>query len=207
MNAQVTYSEACERNKQPILDALTGVLPTRGRVLEIGSGTGQHVVHFAHRLDGLEWQPTDRSEHLSALRARLKTEGRPNIRPVRELDVTGAWPDESFDVVYSANTAHIMSWPEVVAMFAGVAQVLTRAGLFCLYGPFHENGQATSPGNAAFDRQLRQQDPSMGVRDLADLEALAADHGLVLRTRFPMPANNQLLVFSFSRDGERERNA
>lgn len=196
MNASLVFSEACERNKQPILEALRAVLPARGCVLEIGSGTGQHVVHFARFLPGLDWQPSDRPDGLPDLRRRLRAEGGQNIRPPLELDVGGIWPAGPFEAAYSANTAHIMSWPEVCQMFAGVGRVLVPAGVFCLYGPFNEIGAFTAPSNAAFDRQLRQQDPSMGLRDVAELETLARDQQMALAKRFEMPANNQLLVFS-----------
>ncbi len=196
MNQPMPFSEACERNREPILAVLAEVLPARGRVLEIGSCTGQHVVHFARSLPGVQWQPTDRSEYLQGLANRLEAEGGPNVLPPLELDVAGTWPQGPFEAVYSANTAHIMSWPEVKCMFEGVARVLSSGGVFCLYGPFNENGAATAPSNAAFDRQLRRRDPAMGLRDLADLETLGRELQLSLQQRFAMPANNQILVFA-----------
>lgn len=195
MNAGLPFAAACERNKQPIFEVLKQLLPPGGHVLEIGSCTGQHLVFFADRLPGLIWQPSDCLEHLEGLAARIRQEGSPNILPVIELDVFGPWPDRAFDAVYSSNTAHIMSWEAVCAMFAGVADVLCSSGTFLLYGPFNESGRFTAPSNEAFDRDLRGRDPVMGLRDIAVLDSLSQDHQMALADRFQMPANNQLLVF------------
>jgi len=189
------FSEACERNKEPILEVLRPLLPERGHLLEIGSGTGQHVVHFAPHCPTLTWQPTERREHLPGLNARIRLEGQANILPAIELDVAGPWPDRCFAAVYSANTAHIMSWIAVCAMFAGVGRRLVPQGVFCLYGPFKEAGSHTAPSNAEFDRQLQARDPVMGLRDIEALEELARTSGLQLEQRRELPANNQLLVF------------
>lgn len=190
------FAEACERNKSPILDVLLPRLPGRGIVLEIGSGTGQHVVFFAPRFPGLSWQPSDRRESLVGLNTRIRAEGAPNVLPAIELDVGGAWPDRRFASVFSANTAHIMGWPAVCDMFAGVAPRLEHGGAFLLYGPFNVGGRPTSASNADFDRQLRARDPDMGLRDTEALDALARQHGLSLKERIGMPANNQVLVFA-----------
>jgi len=189
------FAEACERNKAPILKALEAVLPTHGRILEIGSGTGQHVVYFAGRLPGWTWQPSERPENLPGLAARIEAEGGANILPAVELDVTGDWPNDVFDAVYSSNTSHIMGWEKVQSMLRGVGEHLACDGLFLLYGPFSEAGLHTAPGNAAFDRQLRGRDPRMGLRDVEALESEGLRHQMVLERRFPMPANNQLLLF------------
>jgi hypothetical protein len=195
MSPALPFSEACERNKAPILSALLPLLPARGHLLEIGSGTGQHVVHFAPHWPRLSWQPTERREHLAELNARIRLEGRDNILPAIELDVQAAWPDRSFVAAYSANTAHIMHWTEVCAMFAGVGRRLFPGGLFCLYGPFRLGDRHTAPSNAEFDRQLQARDPAMGVRDVEALEALGRRSGLLLDARCELPTNNQLLVF------------
>ena len=189
------FAPACERNKQAIWEVLEQVLPASGTVLEIGSGTGQHVVHFAAQSPELQWQPSDRREYLPGLRLRLQHEGGSNILPPVMLDVLENWPEQVFDAVYSANTAHIMGWPAVCAMFQGVARRLIKGGVFCLYGPFNENGAFTAPSNAAFDAQLKSQDPEMGLRDIEALESLALEQHISLERRFQMPANNQLLVF------------
>lgn len=195
MSVQLPYAEACERNKAPILEALLPRLPGRGVVLEIGSGSGQHVVHFAPCFAGLSWQPSDRREHLSGLNARIRAEGGPKVLPAIELDVLGPWPDRVFAAAYSANTAHIMSWPAVCAMFAGVGRRLAPGGPFCLYGPFNVDGAFTAASNEAFDRQLRARDPQMGLRDTGALDSLAREYHMSLEERVALPANNQLLVF------------
>jgi SAM-dependent methyltransferase len=200
MNAGLPFAEACERNKAPIAEALEEVLPKTGRILEIGSGTGQHVVYFAHRMPGWTWQPSDRVENLPGLAARVDAEGGGNVLAPLEFDVMRNRPPGTYDAVYSSNTAHIMHWDAVQAMFRSVGACLAARGVFCLYGPFNVGGRYTAPGNADFDCHLRAQDPGMGLRDLADLEALAKDHGLNLERRLSMPANNQVLVFR--RSGE-----
>ena len=192
----IPFSAASERNKAPILEVLKSVLPHAGVVLEIGSGTGQHVVHFANHLPHLQWQPADRADYLPDLRRRLSMEGGANIRGAIELDVLAEWPEKVFDAVYSANTAHIMGWPAVCAMFAGVSTHLVDGGVFCLYGPFNEGGKFTAPSNEAFDARLKREDPAMGLRDVDALETLARSHHLSLTRRFPMPANNQVLLFT-----------
>lgn len=189
------FSDACERNKQPILVVLEQMLPERGRILEIGSGTGQHVVFFAGALPGTTWQPTDRRENLQGLSRRISLQGGSNILDVLELDVNDRWPGQEFDAVYSSNTAHIMDWSSVCAMFAGTGSILSAKGVFCLYGPFNEQGRHTSASNEEFDRSLRLRDPAMGIRNLDDLETLAGRHKMVLAQQFRLPANNSLLVF------------
>jgi len=189
------FSEAAERNKSPIFRELTRFLPSRGHVLEIGSGTGQHVVHFARANPNLTWQPTEQREHLQGLNARIRLEGSPNVLPAVELDVCAAWPDRDFVAAYSSNTAHIMPWVSVRAMFAGVGARLVPDAYFILYGPFNVDGRYTAASNEEFDRQLRGRDPAMGLRDVGALAALADQQQLRLVERIPLPANNQLLVF------------
>jgi len=188
-------SDAAERNKGPILQELMSLLPNRGHVLEIGSGTGQHVVHFAPAWPRLTWQPTERREHLGGLNARVRLEGPTNVLPAIELDVMAAWPDRDFVAAFSSNTAHIMPWEAVCAMFAGIAPRLAAQGAFCLYGPFNVGGSYTAASNEAFDRDLRNRDPAMGLRDIEALADLAGKNGMVLLERRQLPANNQLLVF------------
>ena len=193
--SKLPFAEACERNKRPILEALREVFPNEGRVLEIGSCTGQHLVFFARSFPELTWQPSDRAEHLEGLAARIAAEGGPNILSAMELDALGAWPDTLFDAVYSSNTAHIMSWEMVCGMFAGTGRVLRPGGVFCLYGPFNENGRFTAPSNEEFDRGLRVRDASMGIRSREALDSLARRHQMDLVRQFRLPANNSLLVF------------
>ncbi|WP_166263437.1 DUF938 domain-containing protein [Marinobacter caseinilyticus] len=189
-------SQACENNKQPILDRLQGLLTKPGRVLEIGTGTGQHAVYFATALPYLIWQPSDHPDNVATCHPWLEEARRPNIAQPLALDVRQTpWPLTRADAVFSANTAHIMSWPCVEAMFAGVARLLIVDQPFCLYGPFKYHGQFTSDSNAAFDRHLRAQDPAMGIRDMDDVQDLATDVGLRLAEDIAMPANNRLLVW------------
>jgi hypothetical protein len=125
----------------------------------------------------------------------VKQEGSPNILPPIKLDVLEQWPGGGFDAAYSANTAHIMGWDAVCAVFAGLGAHLAPGGLFCLYGPFNQDGRFTADSNREFDRHLRSSDPQMGLRDLEALESLANNSKMVLQKQFPMPANNQILVF------------
>lgn len=196
---ELPFSAACERNKEPILGVLQQVFPERGRVLEIGSCTGQHVVEFARAFPGLTWQPTDQKEYLDGLSLRIQQQAGANVLQPVELDVTRTWPGVQYDAIYSSNTAHIMDWPSVCAMFAGIETVLLPAGVFCLYGPFNEAGRFTSSSNEQFDRDLRQRDPGMGIRDVEALESLGRRHQMKLRQQFRLPANNSLLVFHKNR--------
>lgn len=191
------YSEACERNRGPILDVLRVHLAQARSVLEIGSGTGQHAVHFAAALPHLTWQTSDLAANHPGIHAWVAEAGLPNLLPPLTLDVgAGTWScDTRYDAVFSANTCHIMSWEEVRAMFAGVAGVLAAGGRLCIYGPFNYGGAFTSDSNAAFDAMLRAQAPHMGLRDFEAMDALALQHGLTLERDHPMPANNRLLVW------------
>lgn len=195
MEHKLPFAPACERNKQPILEVLQRVLPTAGLVLEIGSGTGQHVVHFSEHLPDLQWQPSEQAENLAGLQRRLDLQAGANVLPAIQLDVAAAWPELDVVAIISANTAHIMSWLEVVCMFDGVAGLLKPAGVFSLYGPFNVNGEFTSASNQQFDQQLRSQKPAMGLRDVVELEKLAQQRQMYLEQRIAMPANNQVLVF------------
>jgi SAM-dependent methyltransferase len=191
------FSEACERNKGPILEVLRTAFADRRRVTEIGAGTGQHAVHFAQHLPHLDWQPTDRAEYLPGLAARIAAEGPPNLLPPLDLDVLRSpWPAVPADAVFSANTLHIMSWTAVEALFAGMDRLLPTGGVLAIYGPFRYGGRFTTESNAAFDRMLRERDPVSAVRDFEAVDALAAAAGLRLCADHPMPANNQLLVWN-----------
>ncbi len=190
------WSASAERNRRPILDELKHLLPAGGTVLEIGSGTGQHAAFFSRQLPGLVWQPSDRGENLPTLEASVSSEHRPNLRSPLKLDVVSdPWPAGEFVAIYSANTAHIMSWEAVEAMFAGVGACLAKDKVFCLYGPFNINGQFTSDGNRRFDARLRAEDAQMGIRDLEAIESLANRQQLELQQQLAMPANNFILVF------------
>jgi cyclopropane fatty-acyl-phospholipid synthase-like methyltransferase len=190
------FSEACERNKAPILDVLRSAFADRRQVLEIGSGTGQHAVHFAAHLGHLIWHPTEQLKYLPDLAARIKLEGSANLRPPTVLDVKQAvWPLRSADAAFTANTLHIMSWAEVLDLFVRLDAILAADGVLCIYGPFRYQGRYTADSNRDFDRMLQERDPLSGLRDIAAVTALAAQIGLSLKLDHGLPANNRLLEF------------
>jgi SAM-dependent methyltransferase len=189
-------SEACERNKEPILGVLRESLARSVQVLEIGSGTGQHAVHFARHLTHLTWHATEQLRYLPDLAARIEREGTRNLRAPTVLDVRqSVWPLRAADAVFTANTLHIMSWPEVEALFRGVGNILAPAGVLCVYGPFRYDGRYTSDSNREFDAMLRERDPLSGLRDVQALVELAGPLGLALVSDHDLPAFNRLLVF------------
>ncbi len=196
------FSEACERNKGPLLAVLERWLPRPARVLEVGSGTGQHAVHFTQQLDRLSWQPTELAANVGLLQARVDSEGQAQpaagsqLHDAAALDVSrGSWPDGPYDAVFSANTAHIMPAASVPHLLAGAARVLRAGGLLLLYGPFSDAGEHTAPSNEAFDSHLRSIDPAMGVRDADWITELAAGLQLQPLADVVMPANNRTLIF------------
>ena len=189
------YAESCDQNKAPILAVLRRLFADTNSVLEIGSGTGQHAVHFAGAMPHLVWQTSDRRESHPGILAWLTEAALPNTREPIDLDVCGPWPRQQFDGVFSANTVHIMSWAEVERCFEGVGQVLSAGGCFALYGPFNYNGQYTSDSNRRFDGWLKQRDPLSGIRDFNDLNLLAEAQGLVFMEDIEMPVNNRILVW------------
>lgn len=190
------FSPACERNREPILAVLRNVFADRQRVLEIGSGTGQHAVHFAAALPQLVWQTSDRAEHLTGIRAWLDEAGLANTPPPVTLDVgDDAWALTDFDAAFSANTLHIMAWSEVQAMFRQLARLLSPGAVLAIYGPFNRDGRYSSASNAEFDASLKHRAPHMGIRDLADVDALAATCGFQRIADHAMPANNGLVVW------------
>jgi SAM-dependent methyltransferase len=190
------FSAACERNKDPILEVLRLRFADRTQVLEIGSGTGQHAVYFARQLSHLAWHPTEQLAYLTDLTERVKTEGPANLRAPTVLDVRQAvWPVRGADAIFTANTLHIMSWPEVMALFKGIATVLAPGGVLCIYGPFRYAGRYTSESNEEFDRMLQERDPESGLRDIETVRLLADQYGLHLDADLDLPANNRLLAF------------
>jgi cyclopropane fatty-acyl-phospholipid synthase-like methyltransferase len=190
------FSQSSEENKEPILAVLREAFVAQRRVLEIGSGTGQHAVYFARQLPHLFWQPSELAENLPGIHAWLAEAGLPNVATPLLLDVERQpWPDSAADAVFSANTVHIISWPQVEALFAGIGALLPAGGVFALYGPFNYDGRFTSDSNARFDQWLKARDPLSGVRDFEAVDALARAAGMTLTRDYTMPANNRTLVW------------
>ena len=189
------YSAACDRNRDPILGVLREHFADRQRVLEIGSGTGQHAVHFAAALPHLQWQTSDRIEHHAGIHAWLDEAQLPNVLPPLVLDVNGAWPQQKFDAVFSANTLHIMSWPGVQTLFARLPQVMSPGARLVIYGPFNYGGEFTSDSNVNFEQALKSCGSHMGIRDFEAVDALAQNIGLSLLKDHEMPANNRCLIW------------
>lgn len=206
---ELPYSPAADRNKQPILDALTHILGERGTALEIASGTGQHAAWFAASMPPWTWQPTDADPRtLPALASRVAEAALPNLRPPLLLDVMSPrWPsqgsafaegeEEKFDAIYCANMLHIAPWATCAALMQGAVRHLRSSGLLITYGPYFEDGVPTAPSNTAFDQDLRARNSAWGIRRLEDVAAEARRAGLALRERHAMPANNLMLVFGF----------
>ena len=190
------YAESCDQNRDPILEQLRPLLAAASTVLEIGSGTGQHAVYFSTHLPHLHWQPSDRGENLPGIRLWCAEVGLANLKAPLELDVSRQpWPAIEADAVFSANTAHIMAWPQVEAMMDGIGKLLPDGGLFLLYGPFNYNGRYTSESNRRFDGWLKERDPLSGVRDFESLDELAGQAGMRLQDDIAMPANNRILCW------------
>lgn len=190
------YSEACERNQGVILEKILPILSHVNSVFEIGSGTGQHAVYFAKHLPHLTWQTSDRDENHVGINAWINDAKLNNIHAPIKLDVlSDRFPEQNFDAAFSANTAHIMPWNAVEAMFSGVAKILADQGVFILYGPFNYGGQYTSESNQQFDYILKTRAKHQGIRDFETINQLAETHQLNLKNDFSMPANNKLLVW------------
>jgi len=209
------FAESCVQNRDPILAVLREVFADRRRVLEIGSGTGQHAVYFGAELPHLVWQTADVPQQHPGIRQWLDEAALPNVLPPIALDVSQtAWRNGRYDAVFSANTLHIMGWPEVERFFEGVGEVLRKGrcaaagrpsaypsrvlepgGVLAVYGPFNYNGAYTAESNARFDAWLKARDPASGVRDFEAVDALARAQGLVLQRDIAMPANNRTLVW------------
>jgi cyclopropane fatty-acyl-phospholipid synthase-like methyltransferase len=189
------FSQACENNKDAILQVIQTVFSQPTAVWEIGSGTGQHACYFARHLPHLEWQPTDRQENIPGIRLWQEDAQLANLTPPLTLDVTDAvWPCKAVDALFTANTLHIMSWEEVQSFFDRLAVHLNAKALVCIYGPFNYNGAYTSNSNAHFDQWLKSQNTLSGIKNFEDIVFLATAMGFSLLNDFTMPANNRLLV-------------
>ncbi|MBF0658175.1 DUF938 domain-containing protein [Psychrobacter sp. NG25] len=199
--AALPFSQACENNKQPILEVLQTELQGFNYVLEIGSGTGQHSVHFAPNLPELQWQTSDVISNHRHIIAWHHAYPAPNLYAPLAFDLsTDAVPvnsqlNLSYDAMFTANTLHIISWALVERLFALAGDALPTDGKLIVYGPFNEEGKYTSEGNQRFDAMLRAGNPDSGIRHKEDIVSLASEHHLQLNNTYAMPANNQLLVF------------
>jgi len=190
------FSEYAERNGGPILDVLRVEFSMCTTILEVGSGTGQHAVRFAEAIPQLCWQTSDVDENCNGIGAWVGESKLANLLPPLSLDVlTADVPDVSYDGAFSANTAHIMSVEAVANMFALVGNALADEGVFCLYGPFRQDGEFNTASNAAFDESLRSRNPDMGIRDIESLDTLGRQHGLSRTRLYAMPANNHIAVW------------
>ena len=191
------FAPAAERNRDAIAAVLQRVLPARGRVLEVASGSGQHASYFGGLFPHLEWQPSDADPSaLASIAAWSQEAGLDNVAPPLSLDVTRApWPVDRADAILNCNMVHIAPWRACQGLMAGAGRLLPPGGVLLLYGPFFIQGRDTAPSNIAFDRSLRARDPEWGVRQLHEVEAEAGAHGLVREDVHDMPANNVAVVF------------
>ena len=197
LNILGRVSPSAERNKQPILDVLQRVLPEKGLVIEIASGTGQHVMHFARALPGLTWQPSDPDPGaVESIRRWLRHEDLSNVREPLEFDVRlPVWPVVGADALLCINMIHISPWEAGLSLIQGAARLLDAGGVFFLYGPYRRVGRHTGPGNEAFDADLRARNATWGVRDLEEVTREAGKAGFALEEVISMPADNLSLVF------------
>ena len=190
------FSESCIQNQSEICDVLCSLLSTKKHVLEIGSGTGQHAIHFAERLPHLIWQTSDQEQYHQGIQLWLNEAELKNTRSPISLNVSQEkWPELSIDAVFSANAVHIMSWENVIDYFNSASNLLEENGLFILYGPFNYNGKFTSPSNENFDQWLKARDPKSGVRDFEALNDLAINNNMTFKHDFEMAANNRILCW------------
>jgi len=191
------YRPHVVRNREPILDVLRRVLPLRGLILEIASGSGEHAAYFAEALPLLTWQPTDPdAQALASIAAHRAAVGAANLLAPLRLDVSAArWPVERADAVLCNNMIHIAPWSVSEGLMAGAQRTLSAGGILYLYGPYKIGGRHTAPSNEEFDASLRARNPEWGIRDLADVEDLARRHDFDLAETVPMPANNLSVIF------------
>ncbi len=193
------FSQACENNKAPILQIIRSIFSQPATIWEIGSGTGQHACYFAKHLPHVEWQPTDKAEHIPGIRLWQEDAQLANLKPPLSLDVTDeVWPCRSIDALFTANTLHIMSRDEVQSFFERLTIYMNANAMLCMYGPFNYNGTYTSDSNACFDQWLKSQNALSGIKDSEYVLSLATSIGLKLVSDFAMPANNRLLVLQNS---------
>ena len=203
--ADLPFSQACENNKTPILEALKRLLPLPQahtqdpelNLLEVGSGTGQHCVYFAQHLPHIQWQPSEQTVYLDSVNQRISRFNSPNLKQAIALDLSQDWPSQCAEqqAIFSANTLHIISQTLVERFIEDAARALVPDGQFIVYGPFNYQGGFTSQSNQEFDAWLKQRDTLSGIRDIEWIIELAKAESLVLMDDIPMPANNRLLHF------------
>ncbi len=191
------HSPAAEQNKGPILEVLERVVPRSGLILEIASGSGQHVLYFASQLPALTWQPSEPDEELrESISPKTTAANLRNVKAPLALDVLRSpWPIDRADAVVCINLIHVAPWEATKALFEGAGRVLSNGGVLFLYGPYRRFGHHTAPSNAAFDRDLRRRNPDWGLRDLEDVTRLARDARFDLAELAPMPVNNFSVIF------------
>lgn len=191
------HAPATLRNRDAIVEVLADWLPPAGTILEVASGSGEHAVHFAAAFPGLDWQPSDPDpDALTSIAAWSAEAGLPNIRPPLMLDASARdWPVVAAEAMLCINMVHISPWAATLGLFAGAARLLAPDAPLILYGPYLEADLPTAQSNAAFDANLRGRNPAWGLRDTADVKAVAADAGLAFADRRAMPANNLMLLF------------
>jgi Protein of unknown function (DUF938) len=192
------FAPAAARNRDAILNVLQGILPAQGTVLEIASGSGEHIVHFAQSLPHLHWQPSDpEPAALASIAAWSAEAALANVAPPVMLDVCApSWPIARADAILCINMIHIAPWEATIGLMTGAGRLLAPGALLYLYGPFREQGAPLAPSNAEFDASLKDRDPQWGLRYVSDVAGVAAQHGLALRKRVKMPANNLSLIFT-----------
>jgi len=190
-----SYSESCEQNKFVILDVISAYLKPGTEVLEIGSGTAQHAIFFAEQNPSIVWQTSDRPEYIDGIRNWLDFAGLSNLVQPFVLDVCGPWPERGYDLVFTANSLHIMNEAEVEQCIINSARVLKSGGCLIAYGPFNYNGQFTSESNRNFEQWLKQQNPKSGIKDFEWIIGIATAVGLKLIDDVAMPANNRILIW------------
>jgi len=188
---------AAARNRGPIADVLADELPPAGLVLEIASGTGEHVIHFAERFPQLQWQPSDPdAEALASIAAWIADSGLGNIAPPLQIDASAAaWPVEHADAIVCINMVHISPTAASEGLLAAAGRLLPQGAPLVLYGPWLEDHVETAESNRAFDASLKSRNPQWGLRNTAWMEDLASSHGLRRANRVEMPANNIMLVY------------
>ncbi len=193
----INFSPSCARNQQAIFEQLSNLLPAHANVLEIGSYSGQHAVHICQQLNNISWQPSDQAHYQQGLAANLALANLANVLKPITLDVSKRddWPKQCFDLIFTANSLHIMSFAHVQMLFTHLAQCLARGSIFAIYGPFKYQNAYTSASNRQFQQWLQARDPLSGIRDFEEINRLAQNIGLSLQQDIAMPANNQLLVF------------